>query len=263
MVKIYADYGDEPEDRFIPIPDHLACTHYDLEMDSYVEDAVFFDTILPHNGTVLEVACGSGRVGRRLLNGKRTITGIDISLPMLQKARERALPSMHFLAMDMTAMAFSHTFDSIVVPYHSLNLLVTRNRIISCLKGCRKLLQPGGRLIAQIFIPTQKFLSEGKKTFQFQIFEMKPSGRIIKEILREYHSDSKTISVEERFRERPAGHDAVSADYNNTYAVAAYEIADWLHLFETSGFSIKDCFEDLSKTPIYSSDSSCLIIVCE
>jgi len=263
MVKIYADYGDEPEDSFIPIPDHLACSYYDLEMDSYDEDALFFETLLSPKSRVLELGCGSGRVGRKLVNGDRSITGVDISLSMLEKAKEKALKKMQFLAMDMTYLAFSQSFDSIIIPYNSLNLLITKKRILKCLRGCRKYLQPGGLLIAQIFIPPQKFLFEKRKSFQFQIFDMKPTGRIIKEILKEYHSASKTISVEERFRVRPTGPLADFVDYNNMYTVAAYEIPDWLFFFETSGFSIKNCYEDLKQTPTNTTDSSCLVIICQ
>ena len=263
MVKIYADYGDEPEDEFIPIPDHLACSYYDLEMDSYEEDALFFSTLLPDTASILELGCGSGRVGRHLANKGRTVTGVDISLPMLKKARERKLNSMHFSAMDMTALAFTHQFNSIVIPYNSLNLLITKERILPCLTGCRQYLQTGGLLIAQIFIPTNKFLTEQKKSFQFQIFDMQPCGRLIKEIIKQYHPASKTISVEERFRVRPTGAHAIPADYNSNYTIAAYETADWLHLFETTGFTVRYCYEDVQKTPINSTDSSCLIIVCE
>lgn len=263
MVKIYADYGDEPEDEFIPIPDHLACTYYDLEMDNYVEDALFFNSLLPKGATILELGCGSGRVGRHLVEKSRSVTGVDISLPMLQKAKERKLSKMHFCAMDMTALAFSHPFNSIVIPYNSLNLLITKKRIIGCLEGCKQYMQPGGLLIAQIFIPTKKFLSEKKKSFQFQIFDTQPNGRIIKEILKQYHPESNTISVEERFRVRPTGPDATLADYNSNYTVAAYEMTDWLQLFETSGFSIRHSYEDFQKTPTNTTDSSCLIIVCE
>lgn len=170
---------------------------------------------------------------------------------------------MHFLAMDMTALAFDHPFNSIIVPYNSLNLLITKERILRCLVGCKQYLQPGGLLIAQIFIPTKKFLSEKKKSFQFQIFDTRPSGRIIKEILKEYNPGSKTISVEERFRVRPTGPHATLADYSSNYTVAAYEIADWLQFFEAADFTIRHSYEDFQKTPTHTTDSSSLIIVCE
>lgn len=79
MVKIYDDYGDEPEDKFIPLPDLLACSYYDLEMDSYEEDALFFNSLLPTNATILELGCGSGRVGRHLVKKPEYYRGGHIS----------------------------------------------------------------------------------------------------------------------------------------------------------------------------------------
>ena len=263
MVTIYADYGDEPKDSFIPLPPQLACSYYDLEMDGYEEDALFFDSVLAEKSTILDLGCGSGRVGRLLLNGRRSITGVDISLPMLKRAKEHAFASMQFLAMDMTALAFTHSFDGVVIAYNSLNLLVTKKNILSCLKGCRQYLRAEGTLVAQIFIPTQKFIAEEKKTFQFQIFDTEPPGRIIKEIVKQYHRQSQTITVEERFRVRPGVAETVSADYNSIYTVAAFDKTEWLQLFEKQDFRIKDCFEDFLKTPTGTTDSSCLVVVCE
>lgn len=263
MVEIYDDYGDEPEDLFIPIPDHLSCSYYNLEMDGYTDDVNFFDELLPEQANILELGCGSGRVARNLLNGKRRLTGIDISMPMLQKAKQHdASPSAQFAAMDMTKLAFNCNFDSLIIPYNSLNLLVTQENIINCLHGCRGHLREGGLFIAQIFIPTHKFLTDKKKTFQFQIFNMDPGGRLIKEILKEYHPDSKTITVEERFRYRPDEYGEKPADYNSCYTIAAFNIDTWLQLIKREGFHIINAYEDLEKTPVHTTDASSLIVVC-
>ncbi len=263
MVTIYNDYGDEPEDQFIPIPDHLACTFYNLEMDGYTNDVTFLNELLPEKADILELGCGSGRVTRGLTNGQRHLTGIDISMAMLQKTNEYEPSSTtQFVAMDMTRLAFQCTFDSLIIPYNSLNLLVSKENISKCLRGCRQYLRRDGVFIAQLFLPTNKFLREKKKTFQFQIFDMHPKGRLIKEILKEYHPDTETISVEERFRYRPSATSESPADYNSCYTVAAYEAATWLQLLQGEGFRIVDAFEDLQKTPIHTSDSSSLIVVC-
>ncbi len=262
MVTIYEDYGDEPADRFMPLPDHLGCSFYDLEMEGYTEDIAFFNKILPAEGNVLELGCGSGRVGRGLASPERVITGIDISLSMLKRARQHSSTATNFVAMDMTNIAFSCLFDAVIVPYNSLNLLVTKENILQCLGECRKHLPPGKPLIAQIFIPTKKFLREKRKTFQFQIFDLENGDRLIKEILKEYQPDSHTIAVEERFRYRPATSDAARADYHNCFSVAAFTINTWRDMLKAQGFQIESSYEDFNMTPIHSSDSSSLITIC-
>jgi SAM-dependent methyltransferase len=260
MVTIYADYGDEPEDEFIPLPASLACTYYDLEMDSFEDDIIFYNSRLPQQARILELGCGSARVGSKLLNDSRRVIGLDISLDMLRKARDRNLPGLQVVAMDMTDFAFNNLFDAVLIPYNSLNLLIEKRHIKKCLAACKQHLQPDGLFIAQIFVPTQKFIDQGKKSFQFQIHEMKPEGRLIKEILKEYQAESQTIIVEERYRVRPAGKNACPADYNNIYKVGAFPANEWLQMITESGFNIKNCYEDLSCTPFGTTDSSCLLV---
>lgn len=260
-MQIYDDYGDEPEDLFIPLPEALYDRFYDLEMEGYLEDVIFYDSIIPENTQILELGCGSGRVGLHLSGENRQVTGVDISLSMLQKGRSLAQKKVHFLAMDMTRLAFTSPFDVIVIPYNTLNLLVDRDNILKCLNGCAQFLQPGGSLICQLFIPTRKFITGGKKSFQFQIFELPEGGRLIKEILREYLPAKSTILIEERFRYRPA--DAKqNADYNTKYSVAAFNAIEWQYLFEEADLPFHTSFEDFERTPANSSDSSCLIALC-
>lgn len=260
-MKIYDDYGDEPEDLFIPLPDTLQDRFYDLEMEGYLEDALFYDSLIPESVSILELGCGSGRIGRYLSGKNRRITGVDISLSMLQKGKSFNKAGLQFLAMDMTRLAFTSLFDVIVIPYNTLNLLVSRENILKCLNGCFSFLQPGGILICQLFLPTVKFIGQGKKSFQFQIFDLPEGGRLIKEILKEYQPGSSTISIEERFRYRPAD-TAPSADYNRVYPVAAFTPLEWQHLFTLAGLPLHTSYEDFKCTASGSSDSSCLLSIC-
>ena len=109
MATIYADYGDEPEDEFIPLPPFLACSYYDLEMDSFEDDIIFYNSRLPEQAHILELGSGSARVGSKLLSDKRRVIGLDISIDMLRKARDRNLPGLQTVAMDMTEFAFKQS----------------------------------------------------------------------------------------------------------------------------------------------------------
>lgn len=262
MVTIYDDYGDEPEDRFIPLPDHLGCEFYDLEMDDYLEDILFFEKFLPASGAILELGCGSGRFSRGISSQSRLITGVDISLTMLQRANSQPVKGVHYSCMDMTSLAFNCDFHSIIIAYNSLNLLINQENIFRCLHSCRQYLKKSGTLLAQIFIPTLELTSERKKTFQFQIFDLQPKGRLIKEILKEYSPETRTITVEERYRLRPENPDKPNTDYISSYSVAAYPAQEWLGFFQTCGFEIFSAFEDLQGTIVGSTDSSSLIVIC-
>ncbi len=84
--------------------------------------------------------------------------------------------------MDMVTPAFSIRFDAILIAYNTLNLLGSEEKILACLQGCKNSLRPQGKLLVQLFIPTEDFIQQ-KKTFQFQMFDRPGGGKIIKEIL--------------------------------------------------------------------------------
>jgi ubiquinone/menaquinone biosynthesis C-methylase UbiE len=267
MVTIYQDYGDEPKDIFLSLPEELACEFYGLEMDSYTADTDFFEPLLPQQGTFLELGCGTGRIARKLagLSGpaglSRFVIGIDISIPMLRLATQRQHPSersLCYLCMDMVQLAFSINFDAILIPYNTLNLLGSEDKIIQCLQGCRKFLQPGGKLLVQLFVPTEDFIRQ-KKTFQFQMFDRPGGGKIIKEILKQYQPQSQSVHIEERFRVRPIQEGEAKEDWNSTYTIAGFSADQWLSIFSKTGFIPTNICGDYSGSPYHRSTTSTLL----
>ena len=128
-MQIYEDYSDEPEVIFRPLTEALYSRLYAVEMADFADDFRFYRAHLPAAGEILEIACGTCRIGRALASCDRRITGIDISLPMLRRAREAGRPSPRLAAMDMRQLAFRARFDAIIIAYNSLNLLVAPDDI--------------------------------------------------------------------------------------------------------------------------------------
>jgi len=63
---------------------------------------------------ILDAGCGSGLFTAPLLERGSRVTGLDLSLPMLQRARTR-MSSQSFLTADMSALPFTDgTFDKVV-----------------------------------------------------------------------------------------------------------------------------------------------------
>jgi SAM-dependent methyltransferase len=245
MVTIYENYDDEPEDTFLSLPEELAYEFYALEMDSYTSDIDFFEPLLPKQGTLLELGCGTGRIANKLAGPPKSATpdrfvvGIDISIPMLRLASRRqhsSERSLSYLCMDMVQLAFSINFDAILIPYNTLNLLGSEDKIIQCLNGCRNSLQTRGKLLVQLFIPSEDFIRQ-KKTFQFQMFDRPGGGKIIKEILKQYDPKSQSVHIEERFRVRPLQGGEAKEDWNRSYTIAGFSADQWLLFFNKAGFT--------------------------
>jgi len=97
-------------------------------------------------GKVLEVGVGTGRNLKYYPEGS-SVTGIDISEGMLEKAREKSsgMQNIILLPMDAENMEFSdNTFDYVVTTF----VLCSVPDPVKALKEMRRVLKPSGELIA-------------------------------------------------------------------------------------------------------------------
>lgn len=94
---------------------------------------------------VLDVGCGTGATSLALAGAGATVTGLDISKPMLELARERAagagLP-ITFIEADASAYPFAPDFDVIVSRFGVMFF----DAPAQAFANLRKALKPGGRI---------------------------------------------------------------------------------------------------------------------
>ncbi|HWV96492.1 MAG TPA: class I SAM-dependent methyltransferase [Xanthobacteraceae bacterium] len=101
-----------------------------------------------HGGRILEVGVGTG-LSFDDYDGSTEITGIDVSAPMLAKARAKMasgrypyVKAVHL--MDAHAMAFANaTFDCVVAQF-VITLVANPEQVLS---ECHRVVKPGGRII--------------------------------------------------------------------------------------------------------------------
>jgi len=252
----------EPDECFLPLSSERYCQFYDLEMSDFQADLPFYLERVTTPGAILELGCGSGRLSRPLAATGAAVIAVDLSLAMLSLARLKAGTNISYLCMDMTELALSGKFDTIIIAYHTLNLLVSRNRIKKCLQQLRTVLSPGGKLLLQLFVPDQTLLALGaKKLFQFQIIEQPGSGKIIKEIRRGCANEQ--LILEERYRVRPRQPGAVNEDLSHTLHLAAFPAETWRELLLDSGFRIHRQFSGYKLAPFIPGRDTCLFIEAE
>jgi ubiquinone/menaquinone biosynthesis C-methylase UbiE len=253
------DRHKEPDELFLPLSSERYCRFYDLEMAEFQADLPFYRERITASDEVLELGCGSGRLSRQLAATGADITAIDLSLSMLRLAKMKGSTGISYLCMDMTALALARHFDTVIIPYHTLNLLVTEERIKKCLAQVRTVLKGDGKLLLQLFIPDQPLLNLGsKKLFQFQIMELPEGGRIIKETKRGYADEQ--LTLEERYRVRPGQPGAAKEDLNHTLHLAAFSAEKWQTLLHDSGFTIRQQFSGYDLAPFTPGQDTCLFI---
>lgn len=160
------------------------CTEvYDLTKkigQSFGGDIEFYQEKLRNcKGRILEAMVGSGRVLIPLLESDLNVEGVDYSPEMLascrQRCEERGLKPNLFES-NLQELSLPNKYEAIIIPAGSLLLIEKREESIAVLKKLFEHLEPGGRLILDLFLPDTNFdvgMKSELSTFAF------PNGDII------------------------------------------------------------------------------------
>lgn len=123
------------------------------------------------DGRILELGTGTGRVAIPLARDGVTLTGLDYSQPMLDRARRRAsrlrLGRRLTLARgDMRALPFRRgAFGLVMAPYGVLQSLTRERDLSAALASVRHVLAHGGRFVIDLVPDLVEWAEyEGKKT---------------------------------------------------------------------------------------------------
>ena len=111
-------------------------------------------------GAILEAACGTGCKMLPLLLDGLDIFGFDISLPMLEVLRHKAINlgisdiDSRISQQDLADFIYDRQFAAVLIPASSFMMLPTQQSQIDCLRRVYEHLQPGGRLLLNFYIPS-------------------------------------------------------------------------------------------------------------
>ncbi|AAM04736.1 TPA: methyltransferase domain-containing protein [Methanosarcina acetivorans] len=118
----------------------------ELPMEFFLYGRWREETLSDLQGRVLEVGVGTGRNLKYYSSGS-SVTGIDVSEGMLEKARKKAegMKNVNLLLMDAEHLEFSDkTFDYVITTF----VLCSIPDPVKALKEMRRVLKPSGELIA-------------------------------------------------------------------------------------------------------------------
>jgi SAM-dependent methyltransferase len=141
------------------------CTEvYDLTKEvgqSFSGDIEFYqDKLKDCKGRILEAMVGSGRVIIPLLESGLKVEGVDDSPEMLASCRkrfeERGLQA-ELYESNLQNLDLPHQYEAIIIPGGSFLLIDDRGESIQALRKLHDHLEPGGRLIMDVFLPDGQF----------------------------------------------------------------------------------------------------------
>jgi ubiquinone/menaquinone biosynthesis C-methylase UbiE len=103
-------------------------------------------------GSVLELACGTGRIAIRLAQNGVSVVGLDRSQEMLEVARQKSVDNKHmrWVEGDMRSFELDERFNMILIPSHSFQNLNSPEDQVACLECSMRHLKPGGMLLVHL-----------------------------------------------------------------------------------------------------------------
>jgi len=127
----------------------------DFDSDFYLKEAE------KAKGKVLELGCGTGRIGIKLVKAGIDVTGLDISEKMLEllqrnATKERLKIKTHL--GDMRDFKINEKFKLAIFPYRSFLHLLTRGDREKTLANIHSHLEKNGKVIIHIYNPSEEEL---------------------------------------------------------------------------------------------------------
>jgi SAM-dependent methyltransferase len=234
--------------------------------------AFFVDAARDSGGLVLEAGCGTGRVLIPTAREGIEITGLDLSPEMLKVCRERlerespeVRARVRLVEADMRAFDLDRTFRLVTLPFRPFQHLLTVDDQLACLDCIRRALEPGGRLILDVFNPSLEGLTRqnlGKEMSPEPEFSM-PDGR---RVLRKHKMVSR-----DPFRQiietdlvyyvtHPDGRQERLVHHLTMRYFFRFEAE---HLLARAGFEVEQLYADYDKSPFGSKNPGELIFVAK
>lgn len=133
---------------------------YDAWSATVTEDVEFYvGEAVASGGPIVELACGTGRIAVPVAKAGIGVIGVDQSTGMLAVARDYAAAEGVELDLrqgDMREPPVTERVPLVLIPFRSLLHMTTDVDRLRALTAARELLLPGGRLVFDVFAPSEE-----------------------------------------------------------------------------------------------------------
>ena len=106
-------------------------------LNNSLSDLEFYKKWLPQNkdAKILELCCGTGRLTIPIAKDGYNIKGVDYTLSMLERAKEKAFQAglkIDFIEADIRGLDLGEKFDFIFIPFNSIHHLYKNEDLFDC-----------------------------------------------------------------------------------------------------------------------------------
>lgn len=210
-------------------------------------------------GPVLDAACGTGRVAWRLAEAGLEVVGFDLSPHMLARAEAKrasvapaAAARASFRQADLRTFDLGRRFRTALVPFRSFQCLLTPEDQRASLERFRAHLEPGGRLVIDVFDPLYAALGNDLPPSLRGRTEVALPGRgtvLSQEIVRDgVDPVNQVLSETWTFEERDASGRVLLTERERLRMRWSFRW-EMRHLFALCGFEVEAEYSDFRESP--------------
>lgn len=122
-------------------------------------------------GPALEFAIGTGRVAIPLSAKGVSVSGIELSQPMVDQLRRKvpAADDLPVVVGDMATATVPGRFSLVYVVYNSIGNLRTQDEQVECFRNAARHLSPGGRFVVELWVPGIRRFPPGQSAVPFAV----------------------------------------------------------------------------------------------
>ena len=152
-----AAYDDDVADR--ATPEAIAPT-----IDYLVE--------LAGGSAALEFAIGTGRVAIPLHQRGISVTGLELSQPMINVLRTKVTADeIPVIQGDMSTRVVPGEFSLVYLVFNTISNLRTQGEQVQCFRNAAHHLAPGGRFVIELWVPPLRSMPPGQNAVPFDVSE--------------------------------------------------------------------------------------------
>ena len=124
---------------------------------------------LAAGGRALEFAVGTGRIAIPLVERGVSVTGIELSIPMIEQLRAKMNESLlPVIEGDMATTRAPGTFTLVYLVYNTISNLLSQQEQVACFHNAARHLGVGGRFVIELAVPQLQTSPAGCKASVFR-----------------------------------------------------------------------------------------------
>ena len=187
----------------------------------------------------LDVCCGTGTLAEKLAADGFSVTGFDVSEPMIREAKRKIAASglnVDYVVADAASLDLGRRFDAAYSFFDSLNYIIEHEQLRRAIKRVAEHLEPGGSFIFDV---NTAYAFE-KRMFDQQ--DLRKQTQLKYRWKGEYDPESRLIHIHMKFWD---GKEALSVDH----VQRAYSDDELRAYLSEAGFNDVSVFDSYTLSP--------------